>query len=152
MPTALQVERWAALVVAVIAAIAWWWVDAEIAQSFAKELLGALIAAASVAAGFLTTSLSILLPIAATSTGRKLAQSGYRADLFRYMRSAIYSCMLLAALAVVGFFYLGEKAVDHRIALLLVFNASHASVALLRVAEILMGLFERASEPEDKDG
>ncbi|HSV81483.1 MAG TPA: hypothetical protein VLK85_19985 [Ramlibacter sp.] len=152
-PTTLQVERWAPLILSGLATAGWWWFEGEIAPNFAKELLAALISAASVAAGFLTTALSILLPLATTTTGSKLAKSGYREILFRYMRSAIYSCMALAGVSVFAFFTLTVDSGPSKIvSALLVFNAMHSATALLRVAEILMSLFERASEPDDKGG
>ncbi|MGE0446081.1 MAG: hypothetical protein AB7P99_12710 [Vicinamibacterales bacterium] len=152
MPTSLQIERWGPSLLACAVTAAWWWFDGAITITFAKELLGALIGAASIAAGFLATSLSILLPIASTSTGSKLRRSGYRALLFEYMRSAIFSCLLLAVVAVVSFFSLDEHRVGSGVAALLIYNATFAAAALARVTEILMGLFERGSEPDDKGG
>ena len=152
MPTPIQVERWAPTWIACATSVAWWWCDGEIPEYFAKELLAALISAAAVAAGFLTTALSILLPIATSTTGAKLRKSGYDRDLFKYMRSAIWSCMTLAAIAVVAFFTFKANKPSALASALLIYTAAHAAAALVRVAEILLSIFERASEPDDKNG
>lgn len=153
MPTSLQRERWAPFVLAGIATLVWWYWEASIAAGIAKELLGALLSAAAVAAGFLTTALSILLPLANSPTGLKLRRSGYQQDLFRYMRSAIYSAMALAAISVIGFLKVTpESGPGPYLSAALIFAATYTAGALLRVAEILMALFERANEPDDKGG
>jgi hypothetical protein len=152
MPTSIQVERWAPTWFACATTLAWWWFDGEISEAFAKELLAAILSAAAVAAGFLTTALSILLPIATSTTGERLRRSGYDRDLFKYMRSAIWSCMFLAAVAVIAFFTLKGGKPAAWVSALLIYTSSHSAVALVRVAEILMSVFERASQPDDKDG
>lgn len=153
MPTSLQIERRAPALLGLAAAAAWWYFDGSIGAHMAKELLGALLGAGALAAGFLTTSLSILLPIASTGTGAKLRKSGYRDILFKYMRSAIWSSLALAAVCVVAFFTLEPEGGPSRpLSLVLVFTAAYSATALVRVAEILMSLFERASEPDDKGG
>lgn len=152
MPTSLTVERWAPMGLAALVTLAWWWLDGEISGNIAKELLAALIGAASICAGFLTTALSILLPIATSATGRKLQRSGYRELLFKYMRSAIYSCIALAGIATAAFFTVKADGPSRLISFVIIYNATHAAASLLRVAEILLTLFERASEPDDKDG
>jgi hypothetical protein len=151
MPTSLQLEKWGPMMLSVGAAGTWWWFDGTISAVFAKELFAALLSAASVAAGFLTAALSILLPIASTATGLKLRRSGYQQELFRYMRAAIYGCLFLAALSVVAFFGLAEDGTpNNRVSTVLVFATVYSGLCLIRVAEILMALFERASEPDDR--
>ena len=105
MPTGLQIERWAPLVVGCGAGTFWIFIDGHIAADFAKELLAALLTAASIAAGFLATSLSIVLTMAASQTGKQLRNSGYDGHLHRYLREAIYGCLVLAMLSVLGFFF-----------------------------------------------
>lgn len=153
MPTRLQIERWAPFGVGCIGAGAWWYLRGEIAGFYAKELLAALLSAAAIAAGFLTTALSILLPIASTDLGRRLRRSGYLPHLFEYLRRGLYSCLMLAIVCVVAFFYLHEGVAAPRpLSTLIIFGASYAAAALVRIAEVLINLFELASVPENKDG
>lgn len=153
MPTKLQLERWGSVIFGFLAVAAWWVADGQIKSHFAKEILAALISAAAIAAGFLATSLSILLPIASTETGKRLRSSGYLPYLFRYLREAIYGCLTLALACVLTFFCLPEVgAAPTWLAVIIVFMSAYAAGALARIAEVLMNLFERSSEPEDKDG
>lgn len=153
MPTRLQIERWAPMVIGCVCTLTWWALDGQISYFFAKELLAALLSAAAIAAGFLTTALSILLPISSTDVGRRLKRSGYLPDLYNYLRRALYSCLLLAITCVIAFFQLRENiSVETLVACLLVFMSSYSAAALVRIAEVLMNLFELASEPENKDG
>ena len=153
MPTKLQVERWGPVIFGCISVAAWWAADGQIKFHFAKEILAALISAAAIAAGFLATSLSILLPMASTETGKRLRNSGYLPYLFRYLREAIYSCLVLALVCILTFFCLPEGgAANAWLAVIIVFTSAYAAGALARIAEVLMNLFERESEPKDKDG
>lgn len=153
MPTRLQIERWGPLLMGLLGAAAWWMFDGEISSFYAKELLAALLSAAAIAAGFLTTALSILLPLAATEVGRKLRRSNYLPHLYNYLRRALYSCLALAIICVCAFFYLKEGAAPpHLLATVLIFSSAYSAAALVRIAEVLINLFELASEPEDKDG
>jgi len=153
MPSRLQIERWGPLLLAVVGALAWWLFDGQIAAYFAKELLAALLSAAAIAAGFLTTALSILLPLSSTEVGRRLRRSGYLPHLYEYLRRALYSCLVLAIVCVVAFFYLRESASPPwALSLLIVTSAIYSAAALARIAEVLINLFELASEPEDKGG
>lgn len=141
------------MIVGVLSAAAWWVLDGRITDYFAKELLSALLSAAAIAAGFLATAMSILLPMTNTPTGVWLQKKGYLPDLIRYLGRAIYSCLALAFVCVVAFLLLVKNEdAPQWIAIVIIFLAAYTAAALARVAEVLMNLFERASEPEHKDG
>lgn len=144
MFTRLQIERWAPLVIASGVGLTWYVLDCQIASSIAKEFLAALLSSASIAAGFLTTALSILLPMSAMSVGKQLKNSKYLPYLFAYLRRAIYGCLWLAAVSVLGFFSIaGGKEIPLFLTTLIVWSSVYAALALARIAEVLMNLFER---------
>ena len=153
MPTRLQLERWGPLIVGVLAVASWVICDGRFSAYFAKELLASLVSAAAIAAGFLTTALSILLPFGASDAGKRLRNSGYLPDLHRYLRQAIFSCLFLTGVCVATFFTLAvDKDVHFLLSSLVVFMSGYSAAALGRVAEVLMNLFERANESDDRDG
>lgn len=153
MLTRLQLERWGPMIIGVLSTCAWWYSDGQIKAFFAKELLAGLLSAGAIAAGFLATSISILLPMANTSTGEWLRNKGYLPDLFRYLSRAIYSCLVLACVCVAAFFMLdNDQGVPHWFSFIIIFSASYSAAAMTRIAEVLLNLFERASEPADKRG
>ena len=150
----LLIERFGPLFIALVAAAVWQLTKLEVPADHAKELLSALISAAAISAGFLTTALSILLPMGATETGRKMHKAGCLPLLHSYLRSAIFSCLLLSGLCLAALFLLNPdtQPVGSWWALAIVANTVHAAMALVRIAEVLLNLFERMSEPEDLQG
>ena len=153
MPTRLQIERWAPTFVGAAVAVGWWFADGNIGQHYAKELMAALLSAAAISAGFLTTALSILLPLAAAPLGKRLKRSGYLPHLFSYLRWALYSCLALSGACVIAFFFVPEAgALPRAISTAIIFLSAFAAAALVRIAEVLINLFELASVPEDLDG
>lgn len=135
-------------------AVAWLKVGNDIPSTYSKELLAALLSAAAISAGFLTTALSILLPLGGTETGRKMQMSGFMPSVHCYLRSAIFGCLALAGVCVCLFFLLPEPdpKIVNGLAVVLVIGTVYAAMALVRIAEILLNLFERMSQPEDKQG
>ena len=153
MPNQLQIERWGPLIFGAFVAIAWLLANGQIDGYIAKELLGALLSSAAIAAGFLATALSILLPMAGTQVGQQLRKSGYLPDLYKYLRRAIFSCLGLAVASILGFFWVADKVGPPQwLSTVIIFMSAYAAAALARIAEVLMNLFERAHEPENKDG
>lgn len=150
----LELERFLPLILALAVATAWNLACLGIPSENAKELLSALISAAAISAGFLTTALSILLPMGSTETGRRMHQAGYMPLLHRYLRSAMFSCLLLSGLCLAALFMLepGSDPMGRWWSLIIVANTSHAAASLVRVAIVLLNLFERMSKPEDLKG
>ena len=116
-----------------------------------KDLLSALLSASSIAIGFLTAAISILLPISTTLVGQQLVKRNLKKDIVNYLCSAIYSCLILSGLCIVGFFF-KEDFQSKLFYLLLIFLSVLSGLCLSRVANILLKVFSRASEPEDKQG
>lgn len=149
----LQWERFGPLIWAAALAAAWHLAGLSVPSDNAKELLSALISAAAISAGFLTTALSILLPMGSTETGRRMHAAGYMPLLHRYLRSAMFSCLLLSGLCLAVLFMLEPgSAVGRWWAMIIVANTAHAAASLVRVAVVLLNLFERMSQPEDLKG
>lgn len=154
MSLRLKIEQWGPLLSAAGGAGAWWYAGLDIPNAYSKELLGALLSAAAICAGFLTTALSILLPIGSTQTGRQLHEGGHMTGVHIYLRSAILGCLALAGACVLLFFFLPSDgaAVSQPWSTLLVASTIYAAFAVARVAEVLLNLFERMSLPENKNG
>lgn len=143
MITSAQRERHGPLVLAVGAAAAWWAFDRSLGASIPRELVTALLTASAIAAGFLTTALSILPGSVESRVMRQLRRSQYEADVHDYLRAGIRACLWLAALCVTALFY--ENALPRWIAAALVFQAVFAGAAVLRIAEALLSIVRRAS-------
>lgn len=154
MSVRLKLEQWAPTLVAAGSAAVWWHAGFTIPGTYSKELLGALLSASAICAGFLTTALSILLPMGATDTGRRMHASGYMPGLHRYLRSAILASLALAGICVMLFFFLPKDGASIAIgcSTLLVAGTVYSAFAVIRIAEVLLNLFERMSVPEDKNG
>lgn len=151
--TPLQIERWGPIVFALVCGAGWWWLGCSIPETIAKELLAALLSGAAIGAGFLTTAMSVMLPLGATPIGRKLQRRGKLPTLFGYLRAAIYGCLLLVAASVAGFFQfevgLGVTGVWSQ---LLVMAFAYCAASMVRIVEILITVLEQMSEPEDLNG
>jgi hypothetical protein len=153
MLTRLQIEKWGPTIVGLTVMAGWWLSDLKIESSFAKELLSALLSASAIAAGFLATALSILLPVASMEVGKKLRRSGYLPYLYRYLREAVYSCLALAGICIITFFEIdADKGVHKLFAIFVIFLSGYSAATLVRVAEVLMNIFEYSNQPEDKEG
>lgn len=146
------VERLYPIIVGSCAGIISWKFRIFPPENSYNDLLSALLSASSIAVGFLTAALSILLPIAATHVGQQLAKKGLKKDLVHYLREAIFSCLSLSGICVVGFFMVSGGKYFLVFFGLLVFLSVYSALSLIRVAEILLKLFSRASDPEDKQG
>jgi hypothetical protein len=117
----------------------------------AKELLSALLSAAAIAAGFMTTALSILLPMGGTDVGHRLHKRGKLPLLFGYLRSATYGCLALSFICVVGLFAFEESAgLGSLMSTLVIGFAVFSAMALARILEILIKVLTAMAVPEDK--
>lgn len=154
MLTTRFIEAWAPLGLAFVCAGAWFWLDAAIAGSFSKELLAALLSVAAISAGFLTTALSILLPIGSTETGRKLQRNGFMPGIHLYLRRGVLGCLAWAGVCLTAFFFLPDPSAPmaQHWSTAIVFFTAYATASLVRIAEILLNIFERMSDPDDKQG
>lgn len=150
MLTRLQVESWAPLLLSTAVAVTWFFLGGWISHLFAKELLSAIISAAAVGAGFLTTALSILMTLGGTSIGQQIKRRRKLDHLYGYIRSAIYSCLLLVAVCTAAFFsFVDNKGIGTLVSSLISGAAVYCMVSMARIVEILVRLFTAMSEPED---
>lgn len=150
----VQLERFAPWILSLAAGGLWFWSGCDISSTFIKELLGTIVSAAAISAGFLTTALSILLPMGSTETGRKLRDSGLLPSLHCFLRSGIHSCLALAGFSIACFIFLSpdSEPVGSYWSTLLIALITHSASSLIRIAEILLNLFDRMSHPEDQNG
>ena len=153
MISKLTIERFGPYVVGSIAAFIWWFSDLSIPAAFAKELLSAVISAASVCAGFLTTALSILMTLGSSAIGRQIERRNKTALLFGYLRNAIYGCLLLAAMCVAGYFWIEDSKGIATPASTIFIGISVFSIAsIVRIIEILIRIFQSMSSSSSGTG
>lgn len=149
----LQIERFGPLIISLTVTLAVWFKGTIPDPQVVKELLAALLSAAAISAGFLTTALTVLLPIASTHIGRQLKRRNKLNELFRYVQAAIYSCIALSVVSVVGLFRLDPAiGLDRFTAIAVVALAVHAAAAFVRILEILVRVLPQMGEPEDLNG
>ena len=151
--TSLQIERFGPIVFALVCGAGWWCQGGAIPETIAKELLAALLSGAAVGAGFLTTAMSIILPMGATRVGRRLKKRGKLPYLIGYLRAAIYGCLLLVVASVAGFFQIAPGAgLTGFWGLLLVLACAYCAASMVRVVEILIKVLAQMAEPENLNG
>lgn len=149
----LQIERFGPLIISLTATFAFWLKGPNPDPQVVKELLAALLSAAAISAGFLTTALTVLLPIGSTQIGRQLRRRNKLNQLFNYVQSAIYSCLALSVICVVGLFRLDPAVgIDRFTSTVVVCCAVHAAAAFVRILEILIRVLPQLGEPEDLNG
>lgn len=101
----------------------------------------------------MTTALSVLLPVGSTAVGRRLHRRGHLPALFAYLRKAIYGCLALAVVSVAGFFAFDDQlGIGKWCSLPIVVTSVYAALALWRILEIMIKIFQAMAEPEDKQG
>lgn len=153
MPKRLTVERFAPAVLSLLCGMWWYFSGSSISAKFSKELLAAILSAAAICAGFLTTSLTIVMSLGATAVGRRLARRNRLKYLFQYLKSAIHSSLLLSMVCLGGFFFIDD---DSGIASLpsglLVASLVFTGATISRIVGILVEVMTQLSEPENKDG
>lgn len=153
MISRLQAERFGPIFLGTVAALGYWNFGGPLSTEIAKELLTALLSAAAISAGFMTTALSVLLPIGASPVGRRLKRKNKFELLFAYLRAAIYSCLALAVVCVVGLFLFDpELGLAKLPTSVVVVAAVYSTAAFIRILEILIEILPQIGEPEDKRG
>ena len=153
MLTRLQVERYGPLFLGLLTATLTWWRGGSLSPETAGQLLPSLLSAAAITAGFMTTALSVLLPIGGTAIGRRLKRRNKFDLLFSYLRAAVYSCVVLAVICVVGLFRVDPVlGLDKLSTGALVTIAVYSTATFIRILEILIQILPQLAEPEDKNG
>lgn len=136
-----------------VCAALWIFGGCTVPASLAKEMLAAVLSAAAVFAGFLTTALTILMSIGATAIGRRLAKRNRLKYLFGYLKSAINGCLLLIAGCIGAFFLIEEPAgVGRYPSGVLVAAVVYAGAAILRIVRILVLVVDQMGEPDQAEG
>ena len=73
--------------------------------------------------------------------------------MFSYLRSAIYSCIALAVVSVIGLVQVDPAlGMDKNSTILLVAVATFSVASFIRILEILIQILPQMAEPEDRDG
>jgi hypothetical protein len=153
MLTDLQRERWSPIALGILSGAIGWWLDVTISHWIAKELLSALISAAAICAGFLTTALSIMMTLGGTAIGRQIKRRGKLSHLFAYLREAIYSSLCLCGVCLLGFFQIADQVGMSVWASALVVGCFiYSTFAMVRIVRILSRVIQAMSAPEDSSG
>ena len=148
----LLIERYCALLGAILAAAVCWWQWGRVPfPSSWKELLGAIFTASATGAGFLFTAASILISMDQRPIMKWGRDIGAYAMFASYLTRGVWWC-LVAALATLAMFLpdFGRAATWHRLAFCgWPASTSGAGVAVVRVLLILATiLHQAATEPE----
>lgn len=153
MPQPLTVERFAPAVLAVLCGVWWYAAECSIPAKFSKELLAAILSAAAICAGFLTTALTIVMSLGTTPIGKRLARRGRLTYLFQYLKSAIHSSLVLSVACLGGFFFIDdESGIAPLPSGLLVTALIFAGASISRIVGILVEVTTQLSEPKSEDG
>jgi len=103
----LRTERWYPYLVAGAAGAIWWHFELALPQA-RNEFLSAAISVGAILTGFIATVLAILAALPTDTVVGRLRASGYLDDLISYLAGALYSCLILSAYSISGFFLAGE--------------------------------------------
>lgn len=151
--TSLRRERYAPVVAGCSVAVCWYLWNRSIPDHMAKEFLAAVLSAAAICAGFLTTAVSVLMTMGSTAVGRRLRKRNRLPDLFAYLRKAIFSCLLLCALCIAGFFvHAKDEGISTLPSAAIIGMITYSGAAFARVIPILISIFEQMCEPPEKNG
>lgn len=103
--TSLTVEKYYPFAFAVIAAIAWYYLELDDVFSESKsEILGSTLTLSAIFTGFLATAKSLILSIRGSQVIQDLTESGYIDDLIDYMSVAVNASLLTCIWALAGYF------------------------------------------------
>ena len=154
MSDSILVERFWPYLLGLCCAGIFYLTSFSITSSMGKELFAAVLSAASVCAGFLTTALTVLMALGSTEVGKKLRATDRLDDLFNYLRDAIIACLITSLLCIVGFFFFnGEDPGVGTIASSIFIGVTvFAGSCIWRIVPILLSIMRQLSEPEDKQG
>lgn len=153
MPTSLTVERFGPGVLALFGGVACWYFGGVVPDRFARELLAAILSAAAVFAGFLTTTLTVLLSLGATAVGRRLARRGKLPYMHAYIKRAIEGCLLLSVICLTAFFFAEEKiGLPTWISSTLAASVIYAGATIYRIVDILVTVMGQMDETDSQNG
>jgi hypothetical protein len=154
MRDTLVFERYWPTAIGLGSAIAFYYTDLTITSAIGKELFAAVLSAASVCAGFLTTALTVLMSLGSTEIGKRLRATNSLDDLFNYLKHAIVACLITSLLCIIGFFFFnGENPGVGTVASSTFVGATvFSGCCIWRIVPILLSIMRKLSEPEDKQG
>lgn len=140
----LFIEKYGPLFIALVSAVAWYFWGFNFSITYTKEILAGLITASAIGAGFMATSLSILLSLGDKSAAAKISKSPYKNHFYRYIRSCFYSCLLMVALCLISFLFIDDSnGLRKDITNLIVGFCGYTVAAFVRITEILLNIFEK---------
>lgn len=150
----ILVERYWPHLLGLCCAGIFYWTSLTITPAIGKELFAAVLSAASVCAGFLTTALTVLMTLGSTDIGKRLRASDRLDDLFDYLRDAIVASLVTSLLCIVGFFFFNgeDPGVGTIPSSIFVGVTIFAGCCIWRIVPILLSIMRQLSTPEDKQG
>jgi hypothetical protein len=115
-------------------------------------MLAAILSAAAICAGFLTTAMSILMSLGGTAVGRRLARRKRLPFLAGYLRQAIYGCVVVSFMSLWAFLLINDSGLNQFFSSALISAIAFASAAFMRIVWILAHVMEELAQPEDQQG
>lgn len=131
----LWVERWYPAAIAGVATALWLPLGCVINQP--HDVFNAAITLASIVVGFLATAMSIVLA-SDSKVMQDLRTSGYIADLVRYLREPFGTGLVLAGVALLGYFMPDDASKHRALAGTLLFLSVALCLGLLRIGNIML--------------
>lgn len=143
----LLVERIYPAILAIVAAIAWWYFSPNFPRD-EKEFLGAAISIGSIFTGFIATAKAILAALPNDTVMGRLKKSGYIKELVYYLAQALYGCLTFSVYGMMGFFLLEEKSpsLGRYYAIGWIFFAVFSLAAFYRVSSVLIKIISHSHE------
>lgn len=148
-----MIERLWPYTISILGGSIWYFSKLSFPVDGTKELLSALLTAASIVAGFMITAISILLPIiGSTKIGERIIKRGLYDDLMNYMKSTIKSSLMLAVGSVIGLIITKNNCIDNQMVTTTIITISILCAATFyRATQIIFRIFELASKPVDQN-
>lgn len=146
------IEEYAPAALAAVAGLVWCRFGIDWPSLIAKDLLMALLSASAIAAGFMATAMSILMPLGASDVGRRLKRRNKLVALFSCLKRATYSCLFVALLSIGSMFFLTESVgLPRNIGAFVLASVTYAGASLVIVVQIIVVILEALSIPADED-
>jgi len=109
----LRVEKWSPYAIGLVVALAWWIYKTYCPYKtcFSETMLSSGVTYGSIAIGFLATTKAIMASIYKSQMMKDIRNSGYIAELTRYLIEAVVLALFAVVVNFAGFFSLSCNAI-----------------------------------------